>query len=227
MSATIWLLPDFIGHPLCFSALAARLARSARLRHVSYHRYWPYRDIGQLARAIADDWHGERPQWLAGYSFGGLVACELASLLERRASAAGEDAEAVAPKLLLIDSRLAHGETAVARSGATTLAKLVGTEAYRQLVEKIDALAALDEIDRDCVEANLGLFPDFRPGVTTVEATLLTGRSGDEGYKTAERWSTSLPNLRRHRVDVAHQDMLTEAAALDTVLSILEAKEEA
>ncbi|AXE28758.1 hypothetical protein DK842_01795 [Chromobacterium phragmitis] len=214
MSATIWLLPDFIGHPLCFSALAARLEGRAEARLVSYHRYWPYDGIAGLARAVAEDWHGPEPDWLVGYSFGGLVGCELASLLRER----GE-----APRLLLVDSRLGSA----GGGGATALAQLVGSDAYGQLRHKIELLAALGEVDRDCVEANLRLFPGYRPPRTLRDATLIAGRQGEEPYKSMAPWRAYLPDAGLRQVDVAHQDMLADASALEAILSVLDSRERA
>lgn len=216
MYATIWLLPDFIGHPLCFSAFAAKLTDRASLRHVNYHAYWPYLSIADLASAVADDWDGPAPQWLVGYSFGGLVGFELAALLGKRTLAPS-------PRLLLIDSRLGN------EGGATTLTRLVGSDAYVQLSKKIDALAALGEVERACVDANLAIFSGYRPPLpvhATDDVTLIIGRLSGEDYKSAELWNSYLPDMRRHRIDVAHQEMLTDPAALNMILSILAAKEE-
>jgi thioesterase domain-containing protein len=211
MSATIWLLPDFIGHPLCFSVLAARL--EGRVRQVSYHRYWPYAGIADLARAVAEDWPGAAPDWIVGYSFGGLVGCELASLMQQRDDGA-------ATRLLLVDSRLGSS-----CGGATALAQLVGSDAFSLLLDKIELLATLGEVDRDCVEANLRFFPDYRPPRTVRGATLIAGRPETAHYKSMAPWRAYLPDACRRQVDVAHQDMLTDSAALAAILSVLDARE--
>jgi hypothetical protein len=211
MPTTIWLLPDFIGHPLCFAALAASLDCQAEMRLVSYHRYWPYRGIADLARAVVEDWHGPAPDWVVGYSFGGLVGFEATCLLQR--------GDGGAPRLLLVDSQLTSSG-----GGATSLAQLVGVAAFGRLLDKIELLAALGEVERDCVEANLRFFPDYRPSRVLRGATLLAGREGAARYKSMAPWRAYLPDACLQRLDIAHQDMLADAVALAAILAVLDSR---
>ena len=212
MPCMIWLLPDFVGHPLCFSVLAPRVAEWGKLRLFSYHSYWPYASIEQLAVAIAADADSQRPDWVLGYSFGGLVGCEIA----RHLVAGGGPA----PRLLLIDSRLPAPDH---EGAATDLAQLGLQPKYRQLQDKIELLVALGEVVSDCIVANLHCFPTYRPGGSLAGVDLIAGRSGGEDYKSIESWRMFLPDSRLWQVDVAHQDMLIDPSALETILSILTA----
>lgn len=85
------LLPDFIGHPSCFRGLLARLG-ATDCRPVDYHRLDAYASIEALASQVLDGL-AEEPDWLIGYSFGGLVGYEMARQLP-------------ASRLLMIDSHL-------------------------------------------------------------------------------------------------------------------------
>lgn len=85
------LLPDFIGHPSCFRGLLARLG-ATDCRLVDYHRLDAYASIEALASQVLDGL-AEEPDWLIGYSFGGLVGYEMARQLP-------------ASRLLMIDSHL-------------------------------------------------------------------------------------------------------------------------
>lgn len=137
------LLPDFIGHPSCFRGLLARLG-ATDCRPVDYHRLDAYASIEALASQVLDGL-AEEPDWLIGYSFGGLVGYEMARQLP-------------ASRLLMIDSHLPW----------PALRRMPPSEQYQrwlsaEMREWIALMSELGELREEVLLRNVELFGRWQP----------------------------------------------------------------
>ena len=144
------LLPDFIGHPSCFRGLLARLG-ATDCRPVDYHRLDAYASIEALASQVLDGL-AEEPDWLIGYSFGGLVGYEMARQLP-------------ASRLLMIDSHLPW----------PALRRMPPSEQYQrwlsaEMREWIALMSELGELREEVLLRNVELFGRWHDGRETRSA---------------------------------------------------------
>nr|BFD43895.1 hypothetical protein FFPRI1PSEUD_53940 [Pseudomonas sp. FFPRI_1] len=130
--------PDFVGHPICFSALGRALKGQASLVQVNYSDYWPYSSVEALARQIAEEHDLTALDAVLGYSFGAyLAACCVA-----RSTAPGRPLLLVDPPLLAELRGLAPD--AIAR-------RLAADPQYAYVDDLVDAQL----VSRECVHGNI------------------------------------------------------------------------
>lgn len=166
------LLPDFIGHPSCFRGLLARLG-ATDCRLVDYHRLDAYASIEALASQVLDGL-AEEPDWLIGYSFGGLVGYEMARQLP-------------ASRLLMIDSHLPW----------PALRRMPPSEQYQrwlsaEMREWIALMSELGELREEVLLRNVELFGRWQPRHRLARASWVRCRD-DAGRDHLRK-----PRLLRH-----------------------------
>jgi thioesterase domain-containing protein/acyl carrier protein len=167
----------------------------------------------------------EGPYFLCGYSFGGLVAFELA----RRLSAQGDEVAFV-------------GLIATLPPGHQFLRLWAWTaNLYRRVAEGIISLTARSRAHAGVPETPVGAYADlrpvavsallasaaYRPGTYTGEVTIFEPGSRDLGLpSSASLWSRHARALRRYSLRGRHDDMLigpNAEAAADLLTQCLEA----
>ncbi len=169
------LLPDFIGHPSCFRGLLARLGATA-CRLVDYHRLDAYASIEALASQVLNGL-AEEPDWLIGYSFGGLVGYEMARQLP-------------ASRLLMIDSHLPW----------PALRRMPPGEQYQrwlsaEMREWIALMSELGELREEVLLRNVELFGRWQPRHRLARASWVRCRDDAGRDPAAERWCDLIERL--------------------------------
>ncbi len=169
------LLPDFIGHPSCFRGLLARLG-ATDCRLVDYHRLDAYASIEALASQVLDGL-AEEPDWLIGYSFGGLVGYEMARQLP-------------ASRLLMIDSHLPW----------PALRRMPPSEQYQrwlsaEMREWIALMSELGELREEVLLRNVELFGRWQPRHRLARASWVRCRDDAGRDPAAERWCDLIEQL--------------------------------
>ncbi|MDD1012704.1 thioesterase domain-containing protein [Pseudomonas rubra] len=129
--------PDFVGHPICFSALARQLKGRALLTTLNYSDYWPYPSIEVLAERIADGHDLAAMDLVLGYSFGARVAACCVSQ------------QGAAQRLCLVDP------PAVASVQGHSLQSIAQRLATDPQYAYIDDLVDAQLVERDCVLGNI------------------------------------------------------------------------
>jgi hypothetical protein len=203
MIPRLLLLPDFIGHPLCFSALRAALAGAAECATPSYAELWPYDDVVDLARRV-EAWLKGRPlDGILGYSFGGLVAFELALSL----GAAGP----FPPRVVLVDAHLC---TLPSYLDGASVEEGIRAGLDERTRATVALLEELGEVDPRCLERNLASFTRYRPSGRLAAADLVTCGLDTATYKSATAWPEHVDALALHEVATSHADVLKDHRAL-------------
>ncbi|UZE23121.1 thioesterase domain-containing protein [Pseudomonas sp. B21-056] len=153
--------PDFVGHPICFSALARALKGRMTVVPINYSDYWPYSSVEVLARRIAEEHDLTAMDGVLGYSFGAYVAgCCLA--------------QSASPRVLLVDPPLLvdlHGLTP-----AGIAERLEADPQYAYINDLVDAQL----VSHDCVHGNILLLSKWQAtplAGTAVDVLLSAGRT--------------------------------------------------
>lgn len=149
--------PDFVGHPICFSALGRALKGRVSLVQVNYSDYWPYSSVGALARNIAQEHDLNTVDAVLGYSFGAYVA---ACCVARRGLASAPQ-----PVLLVDPPRLSELR---GLDPAAIAQRLEADPQYAYIDDLVDAQL----VSRDCVHGNILLLSEW-------QAVSLKGRAVD------------------------------------------------
>ncbi|MBY9586264.1 alpha/beta fold hydrolase [Pseudomonas aeruginosa] len=192
------LLPDFIGHPSCFRGLLARLG-ATDCRLVDYHRLDAYASIEALASQVLDGL-AEEPDWLIGYSFGGLVGYEMARQLP-------------ASRLLMIDSHLPW----------PALRRMPPSEQYQrwlsaEMREWIALMSELGELREEVLLRNVELFGRWQPRHRLVRASWVRCRDDAGRDPAAERWCDLIERLDTFPCERPHHLALQDPAVIDFIV---------
>ncbi len=192
------LLPDFIGHPSCFRGLLARLG-ATDCRPVDYHRLDAYASIEALASQVLDGL-AEEPDWLIGYSFGGLVGYEMARQLP-------------ASRLLMIDSHLPW----------PALRRMPPSEQYQrwlsaEMREWIALMSELGELREEVLLRNVELFGRWQPRHRLARASWVRCRDDAGRDPAAERWCDLIERLDTFPCERPHHLALQDPAVIDFIV---------
>ncbi len=192
------LLPDFIGHPSCFRGLLARLG-ATDCRLVDYHRLDAYASIEALASQVLDGL-AEEPDWLIGYSFGGLVGYEMARQLP-------------ASRLLMIDSHLPW----------PALRRMPPSEQYQrwlsaEMREWIALMSELGELREEVLLRNVELFGRWQPRHRLARASWVRCRDDAGRDPAAERWCDLIERLDTFPCERPHHLALQDPAVIDFIV---------
>lgn len=192
------LLPDFIGHPSCFRGLLARLG-ATDCRPVDYHRLDAYASIEALASQVLDGL-AEEPDWLIGYSFGGLVGYEMARQLP-------------ASRLLMIDSHLPW----------PALRRMPPSEQYQrwlsaEMREWIALMSELGELREEVLLRNVELSGRWQPRHRLARASWVRCRDDAGRDPAAERWCDLIEQLDTFPCERPHHLALQDPAVIDFIV---------
>ena len=135
-AVNILCLPDFVGHPLCYSALAKQLKGQATLHMPNYSLWWPYESVEALAGKIIEAMNPADYDLLLGYSFGAHVAAHCASRSNVR-------------RLCLIDPPPLASLQDLTLEGIRQ--RLAADSRYAYIQDLVDA----ELVDPDCVHGNI------------------------------------------------------------------------
>lgn len=205
MSHRVLLLPDVIGHPICFLQLIPELSSLFDCKVVNYHHVWPYANIDELVDKISTNLNQWIPDWVIGYSFGGLVAYE----------AIGHFCEDA--RLLLIDSHLFDLEHSDSMTIDSKRIKLpIELQRLSNLLEQ------MGEVNRECIWHNLNVFPRYLPHRRLKRAVLLHCERSTYLYKSAHEWGRYIDAMEHYFSAASHETVLSHKESIATILHILE-----
>lgn len=207
--ANLLLLPDFVGHPICYQRVWAALEARFDLRVANYHVHQPYEDIASLAAAVRDALGNWQPDAIVGYSFGGLVGLELAGVWQ------------IPGPLVMIDThRLADPGPANEAWLASRLDLIVSP----QLAELVAALVELGEIDETCIRRNLALFTAHLPRARARAIHLLRCEGSRFGEPFETSWEDFADEYATTPLPTDHAGALSHPDALHLLLNLLDTK---
>jgi thioesterase domain-containing protein len=202
------LLPDFVGHPICFRSLQSWLRDDFELRLPTYHDHWPYEDIASLASAIKESLLDWRPSCIIGYSFGGSVAFEIASQFP----------PSTQMPLIMLDSHLIANPRPVCESW---LSEKIDRLVSPKLAELIASMQAIGEVNEDCVFQNLRLFPEWRPQTVLPLLFLIRCKLDRADAHEFGSWDPFFDKVQVFEASSSHQDVVTDPSALQAVSRFL------
>ncbi|MFO2466542.1 alpha/beta fold hydrolase [Pseudomonas sp. 15FMM2] len=162
----ILCLPDFVGHPICYSAFASGIKKQSTPKVINYSDLWPYESLETLACKITNTIDLDRYDLLVGYSFGAHVATLCAS----RSKVA---------RLCLIDP------PPLASLRGLTLDNIRQRLAADPRYAYVQDLVAAELVDPDCVHGNILLLSRLAhlPPVDAPTDLLLCASSAVEAVK--------------------------------------------
>lgn len=202
------LLPDFIGHPICFQKLQGWLRNNFELRLPSYHDYWPYEDITSLALAIKTSLRDWRPSCIIGYSFGGAVAFEVAAQFPSSSRM----------PLIMLDSHLIANPRPMSES---CFSKKIGRLVSPKLAEMIVMLQTMGEVNEDCVLQNLRLFPEWRPQTVLPLLSLIRCKLDRADAHEFGSWDAFFNKVQIFEASSSHEDVVTDPNAFQAISRFL------
>lgn len=192
-------LPDFVGSPICYFGIRARLAESQPAIDCNYLQHWPYASVPELAHRICEDLPGDDVGVVVGYSFGAHVAIEVAA----RLVGAGH-----VPRLVLVDPPALADVKRLARDEIATLLRTDPQYAY------LHDLVACELASFECMEGNLAALARVEPPlVLHAPATILI--AGDNRVPPELHDAGAVHHLAGcdHRSILAHPDTLPHIVA--------------
>jgi thioesterase domain-containing protein len=192
--------PDFIGHPLCFKEIIPITRdKCDDTIFISYHKIDAYNSIPELAKSILNYLRMDfvnKTVSLIGYSFGGLVAFEVAKILNENSISNG---------IYLIDSHLIETKFQSKESKVWTLDGML--KKYEQL-SFILPLIELNEINYPLVEKNLILFENYLPNTTLEKAHLFSSKGNFRIDAYCSTWKKYFHTLTIKEIDTTHWDIM-------------------
>lgn len=208
-SRRLLLLPDFVGHPVCYQRMRPTLEAHFDVRIANYHVHHPYENVAALASAVRRHLGDWRPDAVVGYSFGGLVGLELAGTWP------------LSCPLVMIDThRMADPGPAYEAWLASRLDRIVSP----QLAELIAALAELGEIDEACIRHNLALFRAHVPRSRARAIHFLRCEDSRFGEAFDASWEDFADEYTTTSVPADHAGALSHPDALHFLLDLLDAQ---
>jgi thioesterase domain-containing protein len=209
--------PIFCVHPgsgigWCYSGLPARVPQDYPIYILQAKGINPGERVSASIEEMAADYlshirrvHPEGPYRLLGWSFGGVLAHKMATMLQA-------DGDKVDLLVLLDPGRPAGGtrQPGAARAGATSVGVQAGLTQ--------DRLAALESVMRN----NERLVRNFAPDIYRGDALLFKATAETEGSSgSAELWIPYIDGeIHEYEIDRTHEEM-TAPEALDSVGRVL------
>ncbi|MDC9581600.1 thioesterase domain-containing protein [Xenorhabdus sp. PR6a] len=195
----ILLLPDFVGHPCCFQTLLAKLPHDRQI--VNYHQLPLVDNLPALAAHIAIAIKST-PEWIIGYSFGGILGYELSHHF------------ACVPRLIMIDSHLPWPE-------------LQKTSALRQyqhwltpdIRDWVMVMQELNEIDQRVILNNIRLFSYWQPKKILKRAWWIRCPKSDSTAKID--WRCLIQDINYFDTSSDHHNVMKDSNVISYLIQLI------
>jgi thioesterase domain-containing protein len=185
------LLPDFVGHPICYLPFVSQLATpvyQSAFEVIDYGDYPEAVSIEDLAVAISNRYEGTRLNAVVGYSFGGLVAFEISQITRS--------------PVMMIDTHLWKGQQS---ADLEAWRKWITPEHKRQ----INTLISTGEVSEKLIKRNLKAFWSYAPSRKQDCAILLKAQDSEAGLsRTINDWPFWINQLEEIEVEANHSSIL-------------------
>jgi hypothetical protein len=201
----VLLLPDYIGHPVCFKDLIPKIEGFCEIKAINYHSSWPYTSIEELSRKIIIECGNWTPDKILGYSFGGVVGYNLVRLLDNDVN------------LILIDTSLFN----------ITDVNLDYEETHipNHIKNYVELLEQLGEVSSSCISYNLSELPKYRPSGKIESGVFICCEEPSYQRKTKELWSRYINRIELRKVKSQHHMVLVETDSLSLIVNLLQSGE--